>query len=156
MYYNFFKLSTYIFHTNSCDQEHVGRSGQRLKTRIEQHIPRYLHQAAIISDDKSTPSREAAKSDSSNPQLPPAGTTSSGRLPRRTKQTSGQMQQKTNDVASSIAKDLMENPPSAQIYQSNQFKIVTFARTDFHLKVLESVYIQIVEACLMQIENFCV
>ena len=134
-------------YTCRCDQRYVGRTGQRLKTRIEQHIPRYLRQAAIISDDKLTPSSEAVKSDSSN-------TTASGRLPRRAKQTSVQLQQKDDDVASSIAKHLIENPLCAQVYHPNQFKIVTFARTDFHLKVLESVYIQSLKPALCRQKTF--
>ena len=157
----------------------MGRIGQRLQTRIEQHIPWYLRQAAKVGGGKSvSSSSKTAELDARDLQPSTAkttpvatssgsstasgvaastasGATSCGRLPRRAKQASRQKgQQEDDDISSSIAKHLIENPHCAESYHPEQFTIAAFSRTQFHLKVLEAVYIQSLRPALCRQKTF--
>ena len=47
---------------------------------------------------------------------------------------------KTSDSA--IGQHLLDNPDCAKLYNDNMFRIISRARSSFHLAVLESIYIQ--------------
>ena len=139
-------------YTCRCDQRYVGRTGQRLKTRVEQHIPRHVREAANLRDKKQT-----TKGTATNSLQPPTTTTSSGRPQRRAKLTktpSGNATPSDHDLSSSIAKHLIENPLCAQMYNHSQFNIIATARTDFHLRVLEAVFIQSLKPVLCRQKTF--
>ena len=83
-----------------------------------------------------------------------SGATSSGRLPRLAKLAKRQTTQQDDESnQSSIAKHLIENPRCAESYHPEQFKIVAFARTNFHLKVPEAVFFSFFETCPMQAKD---
>ena len=55
---------------------------------------------------------------------------------------------------SAIAQHLLENPKCGELFDMKQFTIIKRARTDFHLKVLESVYIQTLSPILCRRKEY--
>ena len=81
--------------TCHCDRRYVGRTSQRLWTRIRQHVPVYVRKNTRLD--------------------------------------------KTPD--SSIRRHLRDNDECRAYYNDNRFKILAFGRNDFHLSVLEALFI---------------
>ena len=105
-----------------CDQWYVGRTTQRLRNRIVQHVPRKILKNKNIIIEPTKTSKNANNDDWKN--------------------------------KSAIKLHLLENNICRQNYQDERFNIITNGRTDFHLQVLESVYIQSLEPSLCRQKSF--
>lgn len=152
-------------YTCRCDQRYVGRTGQRLETRIEQHIPRYLREAANVrdnqptttvnnSDPPSTSSNDSTQRNSIITRQPITSCRRSARIAKQAKKPPIATSQSDNEHSSAIAKHLIESPLCAKFYDPGQFSIIASARTDFHLKVLEAVFIQSFKPVLCRQKTF--
>ena len=78
----------------------------------------------------------------------------SARLAKQAKKPPIATSQSDNEHSSAIAKHLIESPLCAKFYDPGQFSIIASARTDFHLKVLEAVFIQSFKPVLCRQKTF--
>ena len=178
-------------YTCRCDQRYVGRTGQRLETRVEQHLRKVesvrenqsttrtkncdppnessaeTSQPLLkISQQPATSCRRSArlaKKQAATPAQPVARITRqpatscrrSARLAKKQAMTPTTITSQPDcEQSSAIAKHLIENPLCAKFYHPGQFKIIATARTDFHLSVLEAVYIQSLKPVLCRQKSF--
>ena len=96
-----------------CNQWYVGRTSQRLQTRIIQHVPR-----KILKETTSDNNQKKTKMQSKNEN--------SGKL----------------ITSSAIKEHLIINDECRKNYNDDRFEVITRGRTHFHLSVLEATYIQ--------------
>ena len=94
--------------TCHCDRRYVGRTSQRLRTRIGQHVPVYVRKNTRLD--------------------------------------------KTPDSA--IGRHLRQNDECRANYSDNRFNILGFGRSDFHLSVLEALYIMTKQPALCVQKKF--
>ena len=106
-----------------CDSRYVGRTTQRLQERIKQHVPKAMRQ-------KTTPTQEQGTHRSQPTRTQPN---------RKCKAKSKTQFEPESDSA--IGQHLLESNQCARNYSDSQFKILTTARSQFHLSLLEVVYI---------------
>ena len=119
------KSNIVYMYTCHCDQRYVGRTTQRLRSRVVQHVPRKLiNNSNIITNNnnKSTCPTVSLTTDNNN--------------------------------QSAIKLHLLNNENCRTNYQDSNFKIIANARSDFHLQVLESIYIQSLEPILCRQKSF--
>ena len=106
-----------------CDSRYVGRTTQRLQERIKQHVPKAMRQ-------KTTPTQEQGTHRSQPTRTQPN---------RKCKAKSKTQFEPESDSA--IGQHLLESNQCARNYSDSQFQILTTARSQFHLSLLEVVYI---------------
>ena len=107
-----------------CDCRYVGRTSLRLQLRITQHIPK-----SIRNKQKPTKvlSRQNCKANTTLNQL---------------------------ECDSAIGLHLLLNPDCAAHYHDRQFSILAKARTQFHLVVLEAIFIKTQQPTLCRHKEF--
>ena len=110
----------YVCH---CDCRYVGRTTQRLQERIKQHVPKAKRQKTTLTQEQG------------NHQSQPTRTQPN----RKCKAKSRTHFEPESDSA--IGQHLLESNQSARNYSDSRFKILTIARSQFHLSLLEAVYI---------------
>ena len=102
----------YLFECRNCEARYVGKTSQHLITRIKQHVPRYLLMSGNAQEGQEHRKR--------------------GRPPR---------QKVNHQHSSAIAQHLVDNAKCRNTYSDSDFSVLTHARSNCHLNVLESVYI---------------
>ena len=111
----------YVCH---CDSRYVGRTTQRLQDRIKQHVPKAIRQKTALTHEQGT-QRSQPKRTQPN---------------RKCKAKSKTQFEPESDSA--IGQHLLEsNQCCARNYSDSRFMILTTARSQFHLSLLEAVYI---------------
>ena len=122
----FINNHTVIVINNHYDSRYVGRTTQRLQERIKQHVPKAIRQKT------SQPTRTQPN--------------------RKCKAKSKTQFEPENDSA--IGQHLLESNQCARNYSDSQFKILTTARSQFHLSLLEAVYISRIKPDLCRQKQF--
>ena len=109
----------YVCH---CDSRYVGRTTQRLQERIKQYVPQAIRQ-------KTTPTQEQGTQRSQPTRTQPN---------RKCKAKSKTQFEPESDSA--IGQHLLESNQRACNCSDSRFKILTTARSQCHLSLLEAVY----------------
>ena len=110
----------YVCH---CGSRYVGRTTQRLQERIKQHVPKAIRQKTTLTLEQGTHRSQPTRT----------------QLNRKCKAKSKTQFKPESDLA--IGQHLLESNECARNYSDLQFKILTTARSQFHLSLLEAVYI---------------
>ena len=110
----------YVCH---CDSRHVGRTTQRLQERIKEHVPKAIRQKTTLTHEQGTHRSQPTRTQPN----------------RNCKAKSKTQLEPESDSA--IGQHLLESNQCARNYSDSQFKILTTARSQFHLSLLEAVYI---------------
>ena len=110
----------YVCH---CDSRYVGRTTQRLQERIKQHVPKAIRQKTTLTQEQGTHRSQPTRTQPN----------------RKCKAKSKTQFEPESDSA--IGQHLLESNQYACNYSDSQFKILTTARSQFHLSLLEAVYI---------------
>ena len=110
----------YVCH---CDSRYVGRTTQRLQERIKQHVPKATRQKTTLTQEQGTHRSQPTRTQPN----------------RKCKAKSKTQFEPESDSA--IGQHLLESNECARNYSDSQFKILTTARSQFHLGLLEAVYI---------------
>ena len=110
----------YVCH---CDSRYVGRTTQRLQKRIKQHVPKAIRQKTTLTQEPGTHRSQPTRAQPN----------------RKCKAKSETQFDPESDSA--IGQHLFESNQWARNYSDSQFKILTTARSQFHLSLLEAVYI---------------
>ena len=110
----------YVCH---CDSRYVGRTTQRLQKRIKQHVPKAIRQKTTLTQEQGTHRSQPSRTQPN----------------RKCKAKSKTQFEPESDSA--IGQHLLESNQCARNYSDSQFKILTTARSQFHLSLLEAVYI---------------
>ena len=106
-----------------CDSQYVGRTTQRLQERIKQHVPEAIRQKTILTQEQGTHQSQPTRTQTN----------------RKCKAKSKTQFEPESDSA--IGQHLLESNQCASNYSDLRFKILTTARSQFHLSLLEAVYI---------------
>ena len=123
----------YVCH---CDSWYVGRTTQRLQKRIKQHVPKAIRQKTTLTQEQGTHRSQPTR-------------TQSNRKCKAKKKTQFEPQSD-----SAIGQHLLESNQCARNYSDSQFKILTTARSQFHLSLFEAVYISRKKADLCRQKQF--
>ena len=110
----------YVCH---CDSWYIVRITQRLQERIKQHVPKAIRQNTTLTQEQGTHRSQPTRTQPN----------------RKCKAKSKTQFEPESDSA--IGQHLMESIQSARNYSDSQFKIVTTACSQFHLSLVEAVYI---------------
>ena len=110
----------YVCH---CDSRYVGRTTQRLQERIKQHVPKAIRQKNTLTQKQGTHRSQPTRTQPN----------------RKCKAKSKTQFEPESDSA--IGQHLLESNQCARNYSDWQFEILTTARSQFHLSLLEAVYI---------------
>ena len=110
----------YVCH---CDSRYVGRTTQRLQELIKQHVPKAIRQKTTLTQEQGTHRSQPTRTQPN----------------RKCKAKSKTQFEPESDSA--IGQHLLESNQCARNYSDSQFKIQTTARSQFHLSLLEAVYI---------------
>ena len=117
-------LSTIIYeYVCHCDCWYVGRTTQRPQERIKQHVPKAIRQRAVLIQEQ-----EAHQSQPTRTQ------------PNKKCKTKSKTQFEP-ESDSDIGQHLLKSNQCTRSYSDSQFKILTTACSQFHLSLLEVVYI---------------
>ena len=106
-----------------CDSRYVGYTTQRLQERIKQHVPKAIRQKTTLTPEQGT---HRSQPNRTQPN-------------KKSKAKSKTQFEPESDSA--IGQHLLEFHQCARNYSDSQFKILTTARSQFHLSLLEAVYI---------------
>ena len=110
----------YVCH---CDSRYVGRTSQRLQERIKQHVPKAMRQKTTLTLEQGTHRSQPTRTQPN----------------RKCKAKSKTQFEPESDSA--IGQHLLEFNQCTRNYSDSQFKILTRARSQFRLSLLEAVYI---------------
>ena len=118
----------YVCH---CGSEYVGRMGASLLTRIGQHVPKKIRSLLAVNSSQPT-------NNSSGPSM-----RRSMRIKSLSKGplavTVGQPTPVTSESA--IGEHLLKNDVCLKNYSDAKFSVLAQARSDYHLKILEAIFI---------------
>ena len=106
-----------------CDSRYVGRTTQRLQERIKQYFPKAIRQKTTLTQEQGTHRSQPTRTQPN----------------RKCKAKSETQFEPESDSA--IGQHLLESNQCACNYSDLQLKILTTARSQFHLSLLEAVYI---------------
>ena len=106
-----------------CDSPYEGRTSQRLQERIKQHVPKAIRQKTTLTQEQGTHRSQPTRTQ-----------------PNRKWKAKSKTQFKP-ESDSAISRHLLESNQCACKYSDSQFKILITARSQFHLSLLEAVYI---------------
>ena len=109
----------YVCH---CDSRYVGRTTQRLQERIKQHVPKTIRQKTTLTQEQGSHQSQ----------------------PTRTQPNRNKAKKKTQfepESDSAVGQHLLKSNQCARNYSDSRFKILTTVRSQFHLSLLEAVYI---------------
>ena len=106
-----------------CDSRYVGRTTQRLQERIKQHAPKAIRQKTTLTQEQGTHQSQPTRTQPN----------------RKCNEKSKTQFEPESDSA--IGQYLLESNQCARNYSDSRFKILTTARFQFHLRLLEAVYI---------------
>ena len=110
----------YVCH---CDSRYVGRTTQRLQKRILQHVPKAIRQRTTPTQKQETHRSHPIRSQ-----------------PNRKCKAKIKTQFEP-EIDSAIGQHLLESNQCASKYSNSRFEILTTSRSQFHLSVLEAVYV---------------
>ena len=110
----------YVCH---CDSQYVGRTTQRLQERIKQHVPKAIRQKTTLTQKRGTHRFQPTRTQPN----------------RKCKAKSKTQFEPESDSA--IGQHLLESNQCARNYSDSRFKILTTAHSQFHLSLLEAVYV---------------
>ena len=110
----------YVCH---CDSRYVGCTTQRLQERIKQYVPKAIRQKTTLTQEQGTHRSQPTRTQ-----------------PNRKCKAKSKTQLKP-ESDSAIGQYLLESNQCARNYSDSQFKILTTDRSQFHLSLLEAVYI---------------
>ena len=110
----------YVCH---CDSRYVGRTTQRLQERIKQYVPKAIRQKTTLTQEQG------------NHRSQPTRTQPNRKCKAKSKT------QFEAESDSAIGKHLLESNQCERNYSDSPFKILTTARSRFHLSLLEAVYV---------------
>ena len=148
----------YEFECRQCEGRYVGRTLQRLNSRIRQHVPLHLltSEARALRPTRGRPRKATAEEE--NPKCEPVRkcpprkckkVTAAPALASRTVPPRG-----GDDYQSAIARHLAENNDCARRYDDDCFRVLCNARSKSHLEVLECLFIMCRQPSLcMQKQN---
>ena len=107
-----------------CDSRYIGRTNQRLQERIKQHVPKAIREKTLLLRNREpTDPNQPEPSQIENAQLKVSKT------------------QFEPESDSAIDQHLLISNQCARNYSDLQFKILTTARSQFHLSHVEAIYI---------------
>ena len=106
----------YQYKCKNCDCSYIGRTTKRLYDRICEHVPRCIRQPSQVPNETSYCLRTRNKKSNNPYEIP-------------------------TYAKSAIGDHLIENPDCATKFTLNDFTILSRARTNFHLNVLEAILI---------------
>jgi predicted GIY-YIG superfamily endonuclease len=130
-----------------CGSWYIGRSTQRLQTRIEQHVPSFIRSKK--KSNIGTPKRKKRSSITSSPKRK--------RTTTATKIKPKPMKTKSRTVAppsSAIDEHLRTHPKCAAAYDDGWFTVISRGRNRFHLSILESLLISSTSPPLCRMKKF--
>ena len=110
----------YVCH---CDCRYLGCTTQRLQERIKQLVLKAISQKTTLTQEQGTHRSQPTRTQ-----------------PKRKCKAKSKTQMKP-ESDSAIGQHLLESYQCARNYSDSQFKILTTARSQFHLSLLEAVYI---------------
>ena len=116
-------MVTYEYVCHCDDSRYVGRTTQRLQERIKQHVPKAIRQKTTLTQEQGTHRSQPTRN---HPN-------------RKCKAKSKTQFEPESDSA--IGQHLLESSQCARNHSDSQFKILTTARSQFPLSLLEAVYI---------------
>ena len=105
------------------DSRYVGRTTQRLQERIEQHVAKAIRQRATLTHEQGSHRSQPTRTQPN----------------RKCKAKSKTRFEPESDSA--IGQHLLKSNQCARNYSDSRFKTLTAARSQFHLSLLEAVYI---------------
>ena len=106
-----------------CDCQFVDHTTQRLQQRIKQHVPKAIKQKTNLTQEQRTHRSQPTRTQPN----------------RKCKEKSKTQLEPESDSA--IGQHLLQSNQCAHHYSDSHFKILTTARSQFHLNLLEAVYI---------------
>ena len=106
-----------------CDCQFVDHTTQRLQQRIKQHVPKAIKQKTNLTQEQRTHRSQPTRTQPN----------------RKCKEKSKTQLEPESDSA--IGQHLLQSNQCAHNYSDSHFKILTTARSQFHLNLLEAVYI---------------
>ena len=132
-----------------CGDWYIGKSTQRLQTRIEQHVPSFIRLRNPITGSP----KKKKKSNPSNgsPKKKRKKTTTANKIKLKTKK------KRKITVApprSAIDEHLRTHVECAAAYEDQWFSIISRGRNSFHLSVLESMHISSTSPPLCRMKKF--
>ena len=110
----------YVCH---CNGGYVGRTTQRIQERIKQHVPNAIRQKTALTQEHGTQRSQPTRTQ-----------------PDRKCKAKSKTQFKP-ESDSAIGQHLLESNQCARNYSDSRFKILTTARSQFHLSLWEAFYI---------------
>ena len=136
----------YEFECRNCSSRYVGRTAQRLSSRIRQHVPLHLLPSGARSQrpTRGRPRLAEASSDDiggeNDGNDDQVGRTS---YPRSCKKTLPKSVKKrsSNEYQSAIARHLVESRDCALAYDDNSFRVLYSCSSECYLEVLEALFI---------------
>ena len=128
---------------------YIGKSTQRLQTRIEQHVPSFIRLRNPVTGSP----KKKKKSNPSNgsPKKKRKKTTTANKIKLKTKK------KRKITVApprSAIDEHLRTHAECAAAYEDQWFSIISRGRNSFHLSVLESMHISSTSPPLCRMKKF--
>ena len=122
-----------------CRSEYVGRTGASLLTRIGQHVPKKIRSNIALNSSQST----------TNDSGPPVRR--SAQIKNRAEKSSvsivghpiliNVMSEPSESSTSAIGEHLIANKLCLSNYNDAKFSVLAHARSDYHLKILEAIFI---------------
>ena len=106
-----------------CDSRYVGRTTQRLQEHIKQHVPKAIRQKTTLTQEQGTQRSQPTRNQPN----------------RKCKAKSKTQFEPESDSA--IGQHLLESNQCARYYSDFRLKILTTARSQLHLSLLEAVCI---------------
>ena len=105
-----------------CDSRYVSRTTQRLQERVKLHVPKAIRQKNTFTQEQETHQSQPTRTQPN----------------RKCKAKSKTQFEPESDSA--IGQHLLESNQCACSYSESRFKILTIARSQFHLSLLEALY----------------
>ena len=124
----------YKFTCKRCDCAYIGRTTQRLGDRISEHVPKAFRNVKRRAED------DEERSSSYNL--------------RRKKPVCYLNAYIPSYVESAVGMHLLENPSCAESYNNSDFSILAQSRSQYHLNILEAMYINSLKPELCRQKKF--
>ena len=112
----------------SCESVYVGRTTRQFQKRIEEHVPRQLLVYLTGKSDVTTVRKKRAWTRKGGAKCP-------------------------NNLTA-VGQHLKDHPDCARSFNLSQFSVLARARSEFHLNVLEAIFIQSLDPILCRQKEF--
>ena len=129
-----------------CGSWYIGKSTQRLQTRIEQHVPSFIRSK---KSNIGTPKKKKKVK-----KVSTAGSSKRKRTMTATKIKTKKKSRTVSPPSSAIDEHLRTHPKCAAAYDDRWFTVISRGRNRFHLSVLESMMISSTSPPLCRMKKF--